>query len=171
MKLIYTFLITLSLFYLMSAHAQLRPIPNPLPRPIPIPISSSVCKRTCVDDMGQITFLTQNPDSTSTLCPDHPQQIYSCAPFSCDTQKKTCRSECTDNRDCAKGFTCDQTIKKCTTVSYFCAGELTLNGTDGTHRDCEPYSCQMGSCMGYCGAQTDCWPGYNCNSSSRCEKL
>ncbi len=153
------------------AQAQIRPIPRPtppIPFPTPEPSPNGICKRTCSDGMGQITYTIKLNEGSPEVCPARPQQVYSCAPFACDAKGVTCRVDCNDNRDCSSGFYCDQNSRKCLTVSYFCANGLGLNGTDKSYRACEPYICSMGSCLGMCQNENDCWPGYHCNSEYRC---
>jgi hypothetical protein len=162
-----TLIISLLIFI---SHAWAQPIPR-FPRPVPEGPKDAACKRSCVEAMASVTFYVQAADGTPT-CPDRPQVVHGCAPFGCDERAVTCRRECRDNSQCSPGFACNQNSKKCETVSYFCNinphGAALLNGTDGTYRSCEPYSCQMGNCLSRCDSGSDCWPNYVCNSSGRC---
>lgn len=160
------------------ALAQVNPIPKPVPKPIPtasplpipipIPKPTVVCARKCTDGMAQITFSDLNFDNTPNTCPSEAQQVYSCAPFGCDEKGKTCRTDCNTDQDCSRGFICTPNTKKCINVSYFCSGRLAMKGTDGSSRSCEPYACDVGSCLSNCQSTTDCYDGYRCNSEFRC---
>lgn len=156
-----TLLLTFAvLFFTFITHAQRPPV-------IPAPYRSVICARSCTGNMGKTTF-TELSSLGASRCPAKPQLTYSCAPYLCDTQGRTCRTECTDNRDCAAGSRCNPQTKTCFTVSYFCANHISLNGTDGSFRSCFPYACSMGSCLSYCKSAADCGSGVECTSDGRC---
>ncbi len=120
-------------------------------------LANPICKQTCVDAQGTITFT--RADGT---CPSTPQEIYSCAPFACDDAGKTCRLDCADNRYCAKGFICDPKNNKCVRLAYTCTDDVTIASSLGGQISCQPYRCKMGSCLRSCQNDDECAPGHRC---------
>lgn len=148
------------LFFAAITYAQRPPV-------IPIAYRSVICARSCSGNMGKTTF-AELTSSGASRCPARPQVTYSCAPYLCDSQGRTCRTDCIDNRDCSPGFRCNPQIKTCFTVSYFCANHISLNGTDGSFRNCSPYKCDMGTCLSYCKSEDECAAGSSCHSDGHC---
>ncbi|WP_409479890.1 hypothetical protein [Pseudobdellovibrio sp. HCB154] len=154
------FLFFALIFFNLNLFAQIPPV-------IPEPYRSTICARSCENNMGKTTFI-ELASNGARRCPSKPQLAYSCAPYKCNSQKKTCRTDCIDNRDCAPGFRCNPQTKTCFTVTYFCANHISLNGTDGSFKSCFPYSCQMGACVAHCASAADCGAGVDCNSDGTC---
>lgn len=121
-------------------------------------VFATICQQNCIGDVGQITF-----ELADKTCPDKAQETYSCAPYKCDEQVRTCRSFCRDNLDCAKGFLCDKNRSQCFKYSLRCLNYSMTISTTGERRDCSPYRCNMGTCLGACQSNSDCKLGITCN--------
>ena len=117
----------------------------------------SICQQSCANAQGQIIFAL--PDKS---CPNKAQENYSCAPFACDDEGKTCRLNCLDNRFCAKGFICNKQSGQCFRPANTCSDELTSIAAEGASKSCFPYKCAMGNCLGTCKGNDECWPGHEC---------
>lgn len=134
---------------------------------IPVPIfETPICRRTCAEGMGKITFFTKI--GSTRVCPANPQEIYSCAPYACNNARTTCRTECTDDSQCAAGSVCNERIRQCRPLTYFCANLISANGTDGSFESCFPYTCKLGRCKYFCESGADCAGGYSCSSDNKC---
>lgn len=136
-----------------------------IPRPA---FQSPVCRRSCVEALGRITFY--NTLGIFRSCPGTPQQTYSCAPYGCNTAGTTCRTNCTDDTQCSEGSVCNERTTKCVPLTYFCSEDrLFAHGTDGSTERCDPYRCSLGRCNYYCVSEADCVRPYRCSSEGRCE--
>lgn len=161
-------LLMLALFFSTLVFAQVRPgpVPNPGPgAPIPpIPVDfpvSTLCKKTCANNVQSLTFMTITSQSGTRNCPDTVTMQQSCAPYACAPTGGVCKTNCAANTDCAAGFACIN--GQCGTISYYCSDFSTATGTDGKTYDCAPYACQAGQCIKRCGTTNDCVPGTVCD--------
>lgn len=163
MKFIACFMLLVS----QLAFGQMRPGPNPRPLPTPEPDfkQSTLCQQTCVGTTHSLYFMTITSQSNVKECPTQmPTSVHSCAPYSCENNGKWCKTSCGADTDCAPGFLCQ--AGSCTSISYYCADNQTVVGSNGQSFNCWPFVCQAGKCKERCGSTDDCAPGTVCDFSN-----
>jgi MYXO-CTERM domain-containing protein len=94
------------------------------------------------------------------------QPTRDCAPYACGPD--ACLTSCAADTDCTVGYTCMD--KACIPRSAArCLGDHTLQGPDGSIRDCSPYRCSAeGACLQACDTTLDCATGQTCRSDRSC---
>jgi hypothetical protein len=92
----------------------------------------------------------------------------SCAGFRCDALGVACLTECRANDDCASGYSCDASAKKCNPLKARCSDDGTATvPIDGTSPLlCAPYACNRasGDCFTTCKTTSDCGAAAACSS-------
>jgi hypothetical protein len=94
---------------------------------------------------------------------------YPCAPFACNGSGAgaTCRNSCVSSADCSSGSACDTATGQCTFAGNQCKDSFTIRAPDETETSCAPYRCQAGACKEHCFDNTECAPGYTCNTTAQ----
>jgi hypothetical protein len=88
-----------------------------------------------------------------------------CSPYLCGAD--SCRSDCTENAQCAAGFQCASGA--CAPAGNTCISDTELRGPTGAVTDCSPYLCRGLVCLPECTSASDCIAGYRCSTEGRCE--
>lgn len=156
--------------FIAVAEAQVRVVPvQPSPRPAPpatsvdpqpIVLPADLLLRSlrlsCVGtDLASLRIVTSKETYLAN---------WSCFPYTCATDTKTCRTGCTSNTDCAAGTIC-QDGRCAIPAPPRCSEDfLTSIGPYGTD-SCAPYKCNASS--GLC--QRDCRTSKDCDPMSRCD--
>ena len=119
------------------------------------------CGSTCSEGVrnvgacdGKGTCILQGPRP----CPGN----YACA------DDKACRTTCTTNAECARGYGCE--AAKCIPIAY-CDGQQTIIGVDGKSKtDCAPFTCDTNTnrCRLTCEDVNGCAPPFFCNVAGEC---
>jgi Dickkopf N-terminal cysteine-rich region len=96
--------------------------------------------------------------------------VSSCGRYACNPATLSCRSNCTDNSDCATGFACLAGV--CSQGARCSDDGLSSISSDGVTHACSPFICGTGSvCLQKCSTSDDCAPGFVCDpTSSQCKK-
>ena len=108
------------------------------------------CKSADDCDLGQgcrdSTCVPAECSYSFDECPDR---------FSCDTERRVCRSTCSKTEPCASPALC--------TEDGSCMIECTSAG------QCEGYACSRGMCLNTCSGSADCDVGYSCDPNMTCQ--
>jgi len=86
-----------------------------------------------------------------------------CAPYICGVD--ACRTDCTIDDQCVKGFTC---VGGACKSGAQCLPDGSSKGKDGTVTPCAPYACGGdGLCVKNCSASADCVGGATCDVAAK----
>ncbi|MBL8717317.1 MAG: hypothetical protein JNL79_15125 [Myxococcales bacterium] len=95
-----------------------------------------------------------------------------CGGFACTTDGAACKTKCSTDDDCIKGYVCQGDACKPKTAK--CSGDgLSSVAEDGTTKPCLPYRCNTsGTCKDSCATTDDCQPGFACDvASGKCQSI
>jgi len=122
--------------------------------------STAVCKApSCIGS----TFIGPSTCDGAGGCAT-PKEIV-CDPYAC--AETGCKSTCTADTDCLKGYTCKG--GSCTATDAECInGGAQSKAKDGKVTDCTPYRCNASQeCGKACATSGDCLAGFVCDTPSK----